>query len=381
MSLHYGLLRPSRKRRGVSLLAPIACVLTGMLVAAAPAGAVPAFPVNFGDQVLGSTSTSITTVLTIDSGYEFFGSIPGSNQSALNEFNIDYSECLDAHGPTTCAVTTTFSPLALGTRTFIEAPYECPLTTGSCPSVATITFTGVGDDMPPIGTLSITPSSGPGATSIGVTSLTPCPADGTTSVPLTLHNSAGTVVASATAKLTDSSEDWAGTLTVPAEAPSGSYFVSAECSGAVDLQNYAYVSFVLGTGSGAVAGPQGPSGTNGTNGAAGPAGSPGPAGPAGPAAPRPTKSTIKCTTAKSKGTTCTATYIYAATAAMASRARAEAVAEIDGRTEVLGVGAIRDHRLGLTLRHLRAGHYRLTLVELPAGGKPIVVGHSDLKVG
>ena len=57
------------------------------------------------------------------------------------------------------------------------------------------------------------------------------------------------------------------------------------------------------------------------------------------------------------------------------------VAEIDGRTEVLGVGAIRDHRLGLTLRHLRAGHYRLTLVELPAGGKPIVVGHSDLKVG
>jgi hypothetical protein len=97
--------------------------------------------------------------------------------------------------------------------------------------------------------------------------------------------------------------------------------------------------------------------------------------------PGSNQSAIKCTSAKSKGTTCTATYVYGATAALAARAPAEAVAEVNGRSGVVGTGTIRDRRLRLTFRHLRAGRYRLTLLELPADGKPVVVGHSALRVG
>jgi len=348
---------------------------------AASASAIPApLTLNFGNRVPGTTSASQTATITIDSGYEFEGYIPGSNQSAINEFNIDMNACEDVKGPATCEITVTFTPALLGTRSFSFTPLECPTSTGSCPAVAAITLTGVGME-PPAGALLIAPSSGPANTSIGVTSVTPCPVGETTSVPLALHNSAGTVVASATAKLTDSSEDWAGTLTVPASTPEGPYFVSAECKGVVDVQNYIYAAFTVGAASGGAAGPQGPPGTDGTNGAAGPAGPAGSAGPAGPAGPSPKKSTIKCTSAKSKGTTCTATYIYGATAALATRAHAEAVAEVDGRSEIVGTGTIRDRRLRLTLRRLKAGHYRLTLLELPSGGKPIVVGHSALRVG
>jgi hypothetical protein len=372
---------PARVRLVVTLLA----IATGVLLAlaASASATTPALTLNFGNRVLGTTSVSQTATITIDSGDEFFGYVPGSNQSAINEFNIDYHECNDVKGPATCAITVTFTPGVLGTRSFSFDPLECPTSSGTCPAVAAITLAGVGTE-PPAGTLLISPASGAAGTSIAVTSVTPCPVGETTSVPLALRNSAGTVVASTTAKLTDSSEDWAGTLTVPAEAPDGSYFVSAECKGVVDVQNYIYAAFTVGAASGGAPGPQGLPGADGTNGAAGPAGpagSAGPAGPAGAAGPSPTKSTIKCTNAKSKGTTCTATYIYGATAALAARAHAEAVAEVDGRSEIVGTGTIRDRRLRLTFRHLRAGHYRLTLLELPAGGKPVVVGHSALHVG
>jgi hypothetical protein len=364
-------------RLAVTLLA----IATGALLAlATSASATPTIALNFGNRVLGTTSVSQTATITIGSGYEFFGYIPGSDQSAISEFNIDLAACSDLKGPATCAITVTFAPSVLGTRGFSFEALECPTSPGSCPAVAAITLTGVGME-PPVGALLTAPASGPAGTSIGVTSITPCPIGETTSVPIALHNGAGTVVASATAKLTDSSEDWAGTLTVPAEAPDGAYFVSAECKGVVDVQNYIYASFTVGAASGGAVGPQGAPGTvgaNGANGAAGPAGS---AGPAGPAGPSPKKSTVKCASAKSKGTTCTATYIYGATAALAARAHAEAIAEIDGKREIVGTGTIRDRELHLTLRHLKAGHYRLTLLELPNAGKPIVVGHSALRIG
>jgi hypothetical protein len=349
---------------------------------AAMAAEIPSTTLSFGDQVLGTTSQSVAVTVQIASGYEFFGFIPGSNQEAINEFSVNFGECNGAVGPGTCTIRVTFTPGVLGTRTFNEKPLECPTTSGSCPEIASLTFTGIGAE-PPAGTLAITPSSGPAGTSVGVTSVTPCPAGATKSVSLSLAEATGTVVASATAKLTDSSDDWAGTLMIPATAAPGVYFVSAECVGSVDLQNYTYMSFELGSSAGGgtgPAGPQGSAGTNGTNGAPGPAGPKGEQGPPGPAGPSPEKSTIKCAS-KSKNTTCTATYVYAATAAVADRARAEAVAQVDGRTRVLASGAMRGHTLRLTFRSLRRGRYRLTLLEFPSGGRPVVVGHTALNVG
>jgi hypothetical protein len=79
-------------------------------------------------------------------------------------------------------------------------------------------------------------------------------------------------------------------------------------------------------------------------------------------------------------TACTITYTYAATAAMASDARARAIANVNGRRIVVGGGTIRHHKLKLTVRHLRAGHYRLTLVELRPHHEPVVIGDSTITV-
>jgi Collagen triple helix repeat (20 copies) len=382
-----------RRRRSRLVLLPVAGVLLAAFAApVAVAAEIPATTVNFGNQVLDTTSQSVSVTIAIASGYEFGGSVPGSNQSALDEFSVDYSECEGAVGPGTCTLAVTFTPGVLGVRTFTEKPYECPTSSGACLEVASLTLTGDGSE-PPVGTLAITPSTGAAGTSIGVTSVTPCPTGATKSVALSLVGTTGTVVASATARLTDSSEDWAGTLTVPAAAAAGVYFVTADCVGSVDLQNYLYASFDLGSSTGGATGPQGPAGTNGANGVAGapgtngvngavgPAGPPGEEGPPGPAGPSPAKSTVKCTTTKSRDTTCAATYIYAATAAIATRARVEAVAEIAGKPRVLARGTIRGHALRLTFRPLRRGHYRLTLLELPSTGQPVVVGRTTLKVG
>jgi hypothetical protein len=81
-------------------------------------------------------------------------------------------------------------------------------------------------------------------------------------------------------------------------------------------------------------------------------------------------------------TTCTVTYTYAGAAAraMARDGRAEATAVVHGRTIVVGSGRIRDRRLRLTFRHLKRGRYWLTLLQLRAHHRPVVIGHTSLEI-
>jgi hypothetical protein len=65
---------------------------------------------------------------------------------------------------------------------------------------------------------------------------------------------------------------------------------------------------------------------------------------------------------------------------MARDARAEAVALVHGRVRVVATGRIRDHRLRLTYRQLRRGRYGLTLLELRAHQRPVVIGHTSLVI-
>jgi hypothetical protein len=215
-------------------------------------------------------------------------------------------------------------------------------------------------------------------------------------------------VATATVPL-DTSGDWSGTLTIPSAASNGSYFVDATCvtSQGLVTQNYAAGPLTVAPAATPVPGPQGPpgpqgqpgiNGTNGTNGAngvdgaigptgpqgpQGVQGATGPSGPAGAAAPKPIGQTVKCTTTVTSLTTtttsCTITYTYAATSA-ARDGRAVATVRVNGRTTVIGTGRIRNHKLSLKLARLRAGRYRLTLVELRPHHRAVVIGHTTLTV-
>jgi len=78
-------------------------------------------------------------------------------------------------------------------------------------------------------------------------------------------------------------------------------------------------------------------------------------------------------------TTCTVIYTYG-TAHLARNARAEAVVDIDGRVRVVATGRIRHRKLRLTFRHLKRGRYRLTLLELRAHHRPVVIGHTSLVI-
>ena len=221
---------------------------------------------------------------------------------------------------------------------------------------------------------------------------------GSTSATITLYSPAGSASQTATAT-PDVAGTWAATLTIPATAASETtYRIGAICRdvGGMVAQEYAYGAFAVSTVSTGPAGPAGPAGaagspggqgtpgtngTNGTNGGPGPTGSQGatgPQGPTGPAGKSPTASTITCKL-KFDVTTCTVTYQYASTAT-AANGRVEAAITVHGRREIVGRGTIRRHKVRLTIRHLRHGHYRLTLLRLTRHGRPVVIGHTTLTV-
>lgn len=141
----------------------------------------------------------------------------------------------------------------------------------------------------PPGSLAFSPGTGLAGASIGVNSATPCPlASGTlgSTADVTLRAPDGTTAASAVAS-PDSSGDWTATLSVPASAANGTYFVSSKCvtpSGLVTL-NYASGTFTVGPASGGTQGPPGPAGPQGPTGASGPQGPSGPQGATGPQGP------------------------------------------------------------------------------------------------
>jgi hypothetical protein len=96
----------------------------------------------------------------------------------------------------------------------------------------------------------------------------------------------------------------------------------------------------------------------------------------------PTGATVTCTSGLlSKTTSCTSTYTYAASNALtAMRSAARATTNIKGRTRVVGTGSIRRHRLRLHFKHLKRGHYRLTLWRLVRHGRPLMIGRTTLAV-
>ncbi|MBV8927807.1 MAG: hypothetical protein JO152_01610 [Mycobacteriaceae bacterium] len=275
----------------------------------------------------------------------------------------------------------------------------------------------------PSGSFAMSPGSGPAGSSFGVASVTPCPLGGrfgSSAAKLSLYSAAGTLVQTSVAAV-DSSGFWGGSLNVPAAAVNGTtYVVRARCTDpdGVMAQNYAPATFTVAAPStggqgpagpqgapgpqgspgaqgptgatgpqapGGATGPQGLTGPQGATGATGPQGATGPKGATGPASPHPTSSPTTCTTKitspTTSATTCTITYAYSASmvAALVRGARAEATIMVHGRATVIGTGRVREHRAELTFRHLRRGHYRLTLMEL-AHGKRTVIGHTTLTV-
>jgi len=59
--------------------------------------------------------------------------------------------------------------------------------------------------------------------------------------------------------------------------------------------------------------------------------------------------------------------------------RAEATANVDGKTSVVATGRISGHKVVLLFNHLQRGRYRLTLLEL-RNAKRLVVGHTMLDI-
>jgi hypothetical protein len=258
----------------------------------------------------------------------------------------------------------------------------------------------------PSESLAISPGSGPAGSQVAVGSVSPCPVGlgsqtgfSSTTAVLALTSSSGNVVEAVTPSL-DPAGDWSADLTIPAGAANGSaYTIAARCQDAegVGTQYYADAAFAVGTGPQGAAGPQGATGaqgpagvngTNGTNGAAGPQGPQGPAGAqgaTGPAGPSPTGSSSTCSAHLKNGvttTTCTVTYMYSSgvSASLARDARAEAIADIRGRDRVVATGRVRDRRVRLTFRQLKHGRYGLTLLELRAHQRPLVIGHTSLVI-
>ena len=268
----------------------------------------------------------------------------------------------------------------------------------------------------PLGSMAFAPGSVSAGSSVGVTSVTPCPVGGqfgSAAAPLALVASAGASVATASGALDLVSGQWTGTLTVPADAGAGPYFIRARCVTLNGLiaQNYTAGTLVVEHSVGetgppvspgpqgptGAAGPQGPAGpqgatgpqgdpgangtngTNGTNGqtgAQGPQGATGPQGAAGPAARTPTSETIACRHVRKNSTTCTVTFHFSGGAA---NARVLATARVHGHTRTLGRGAIRAYELKLKLKHLHRGRYRLTLLEL-GHGKRTPIAHTTVTV-
>ena len=268
----------------------------------------------------------------------------------------------------------------------------------------------------PLGSAAFAPGSVPAGSSVGVTSVTPCPVGGqfgSAAAPLALVSSAGASVATASGALDLVSGQWTGTLTVPADAGAGPYFIRARCLTLNGLiaQNYTAGTLVVEHSVGetgppvspgpqgptGAAGPQGPAGpqgatgpqgdpgangtngTNGTNGqtgAQGPQGATGPQGAAGPAARTPTSETIACRHVRKNSTTCTVTFHFSGGAA---NARVLATAKVHGHTRTVGRGAIRAYELKLKLKHLHRGRYRLTLLEL-GHGKRTPIAHTTVTV-
>jgi hypothetical protein len=273
----------------------------------------------------------------------------------------------------------------------------------------------------PSGSLAIVPGSGPAGTQIAVTSVTPCPLNassapgfGSSRATLTLYAAqTGAVVASATSSALDETGDWSGELTVPSGAANGSaYVVGARCVNPQDVmtQTYTEAGFVVETASSGGTGPQGPpgpqgnpgangtngtngtpgapgtNGTNGTNGAAGAAGkngTNGTDGTDGTNAARPTGSTSTCTTTLARSgaatTTCTVTYQYPTAA---NSADVFATTMVHRRTQTVGRGTLRDHKLKVTFRlgRLRRGRYTVTFSEPAARGRFEVIGHTSIDV-
>lgn len=102
---------------------------------------------------------------------------------------------------------------------------------------------------PPAGQMATTPSSGAPGAVISVDSVTSCP-KGSTRAAISFKNSADATVATAAASSFDASGNWAGTVSVPAAAAPGSYFVTATCFqpstiGSTDTQNYNFVPFTV----------------------------------------------------------------------------------------------------------------------------------------
>ena len=95
-----------------------------------------------------------------------------------------------------------------------------------------------------------------------------------------------------------------------------------------------------------------------------------------------TAQTTKCATTINSltvsTTTCTITYTYAGTS-MAGDARVEATVESNGKTRVVAIGTIRDHKLRLKFERLHCGRYRLTLIELRSHQR-LVIGHTTVTV-
>jgi streptogramin lyase len=239
------------------------------------------------------------------------------------------------------------------------------------------------------GSLVVSPGSGPAGSGVGVSSVTPCPLGGgefgSTHAALTLYSPASASLATVSVIL-DGSGDWTGTLPVPGGAANGTYFIGAQCEASSDLvtQNYAFGSFTVGgSGSGGSqgpAGPQGEPGTNGLNGAAGPAGPQGDQGAQGPAGATGSTligSELICTPTHG-GKKCTVTYKYESTGPEAVAVAAGI--EVHGRREIIGHGTIRGRRLTLTLKNLRRGVYRVTLLRMTRGRAATVIGHTTMKV-
>ncbi len=239
------------------------------------------------------------------------------------------------------------------------------------------------------GSLAVSPGAGSAESGLGVSSVTPCPLGGgefgSTHAALTLYSPASAPLATVSVTL-DGSGDWKGTLTVPGGVANGTYFIGAQCEASSDLvtQNYGFGSFTVGgSGSGGSQGPAGPQGEPGTNGLNGAAGPPGPQGdqgsqgPAGPAGASPVGSELVCMPIRG-GKKCTVSYKYEATGP--SVVAVAASIEVHGRREIVGHGTIRGRRLTLTLKNLRRGVYRLTLVRMTRGRTTTVIGHTTMRV-
>jgi hypothetical protein len=264
----------------------------------------------------------------------------------------------------------------------------------------------------PAQSMMVAPGAGPAGSSIAVAAVLPCPSNddvergfGASSATVSLYAPSGAVVESSTVEL-DQSGAWSAILTIPNTAATGdTYLVGAQCTDAVGapVANYTRAAFVVApTGGSASPGPQGPPGPEGSPGAtgpagptgspgatgpAGPAGSPGPAGPAGPTgrdgtSPSRERTICTATTHRTRTqTACTITYTYSGTAARdLSRVRVHAVAVVRGRRAVVGTGRFRGNRLALKLRHLSAGRYRITLIEVGSHRAHVVMGHTSVTI-